>query len=178
MKYPRECEIWRACSKKNGRHPNVTLRRTKAGTRIEATDGRILASIHVEGPYIPVDHDDQIDIDPDAFKEAKRRSRRSDGESLSLDIDADWEVTVTGGPTYAEPEGGGCPDSSKARVEGEPVYRLGLNAKLLLELAKALGGEQVLIEVHEEGAHVVKIIGDEGQIVGGRYGLIFPVIPR
>lgn len=175
MIYPRECEIWRACSKKNGRHPNVTLRRTKAGTRIEATDGRILASIHVvrapEGEFDP------INIEPDAFKEAKKRSRKGDAGQLDINTEADY-AGVLGGPSYEAPSAGGCPDSSKAQVEGEPVYRLGLNAKMLLELAKALGGEQVLIEVHEEGAHVVKIIGDEAEIVGGRFGLIFPVHPR
>lgn len=182
MIYPRDCEVWRACSKKNGRHPNVTLRRTKAGTRIEATDGRILASIHVmtKEREEPNPGEGQINIDPDAFKEAKRRSRRSDGESLSLELDGSIGTAhVPGGPTFREPHGGGCPDASEARVGGgEPDKRYGFNAKLLLDLAKALGGEQVLIEFHDEGAHVVKIIGDDGEIVAGRYGLIFPVDPR
>jgi hypothetical protein len=173
MIYPRDCEIWRACSKKNGRTPNVTVRRTKAGTRMEATDGRILASVHVMAKDLD---DGEFVIDPDAFKEAKRRSRK--GDDGLIHIKPTGDVEVHNGPSFFEPDGNGCPDSSGARVEGEPVYRLGLNAKLLLELAKALGGEQVLIEVHEEGAHVVKIIGDEAEIVGGRFGLIFPVHPR
>ncbi len=172
MIYPRECEIWRACSKKNGRHPNVTLRRTKAGPRLEATDGIIMVSIHVTAAH----GRNECEIDPDAFKEAKRRSRRQDWKSIALEIDPhDGTAHVKDGPTFAKPSGAGCPESTW--IDPEPTTTIGLNAKKLLELAKALGGEQVLLEIVDDKIRV-KIIGDEAEIVGGRYGYIFPVSPR
>ncbi|MEE8518686.1 MAG: hypothetical protein V3S98_06140 [Dehalococcoidia bacterium] len=171
MKYPRECEIWRACSKKKGgKHPNVTLRETKHGTRIEATDGRIMASIHV----VSYGYGHDVTIDPDAFKEAHRRSRK--GEEGLLDLDPNNnDASVPNGPTFGAPDGGGCPESKW--VDPNPSASIGLNAKKLLELAKALGGEQVLLEIVDDKIRV-KIIGDEAQIVGGRYGYIFPLVVR
>ncbi len=148
-----------------------------------ATDGRVLASVEVWGADIP---DMKLNIDPSAFRDAKRHTRAAD-KTIRLKIGlAPFRASVPGGPTFDEPDTAGAPDPMDIVPDGPPVYRIGLNAKLLLDLAKALGGEQVLLEIHADPESTyqvptivkVRVIGNDAEIVYDRFGLIHPVHPR
>lgn len=171
MKYPRECEIWRACSKKGGMFPNVTL---GSDGRLRATDGRILASI--EAVLDPRDGD--ISIRDDALKLARKLAKLK--EPAELEVHPTGSVYATNGTGFLPPKGAMCPDPQPIidKLEDqEPAHAVAFNAKMLYELSRALGGDQIQLEFFD-GVIRVRIVGNDARIVPGRLGLIHPVEPR
>lgn len=172
MRFPADAQLHLLCARKeqNHRFPCVTLR----DGWLYATDNRVLAAIRaseVEGEATDV-----LNIEPDALKEARKRTRK--GERATLKITDCGNVYIPDGPSWGVHTGAPVPAPPDIdSLELCPTQEIGFSGKFLGELARALGCDQLYM-FFAEGLILVRCVDDDGKLMKDRYGLVHPVEPR
>ena len=171
MKFPSECQLHLLCARKeqNHRFPVITLR----GGWLYATDNRVMVAVKAQG----VNLNALINIEPDAIKEARKRSKKGEMAELYVDFQS-HQVRVSHGPQYVAPRKPPVPEPPDWRdIPVSPVSESGFNAKFLGELGRALGCDQLVLRFLQ-GMTLVRCVDDSGMIMDDRYGLVHPVEPN
>lgn len=166
MQIPKECKIEKACDPKARRYPGMRHARL-VGDNLVASDGRVIA-------VVPVIERDEGDTDGYISVEALAAARKASGHWRGRDavVLANSELTVPGaGVKMLRPKESEYPNWAAVLPDkGRGKLRIGLNAKLLHNLADALGSEVLWLEISEPG-NVVRVDGQRGA-----YGAIMPVV--
>ncbi len=178
MKLHRNGKPWLCAAKEAGRygteHPFlITLR---DGTRaLAATDGRRAVVLPVEG--------EEGDTDGAVTREVLQAAGKARPKSCGDDVyvRANGTLEALPGPiTFPRP----CPEARFPDVEsvtpnGEPEYRITLDAKFLAEIAAAMGCDAVTLELHDDGLPIVVLPSTGGvrdcSPVPGARGLLMPI---
>jgi hypothetical protein len=168
MEFNKSCKIEKAASKdqtrQNLHHPILT--KSAAGEDVlVACDGHILAVV----PVLAFHDDTSGPISGDALALARKNAKKTDAASVR----ANGSLVLADGATLPRPEQEGyypnweqILESSKSQ---EPTVTLGLNAKLMADLAEALGSNKGVIKLEITDANsAIRVSTDKG------YGLIMP----
>ena len=179
MRIPKECKLEKACDKQASRWAwnLVEVERDGETAVFRASNGKVLAEIEIplEGESMPP----KAMIPPAAIK-ATRNGRQ---EPLPLRIQSDRVVAGENGATQTFPvpslEEARFPDVSKIWPEPPAVLptTICINAKLLYDLAQALGAEDAQVKLTVQGPEIPVEVRALVAPVKGR-GLIMPLMER
>jgi len=167
MKISKKYKIHNALSTDEMRPALTQALYDKVGKRLVATTGHIIAVVPVE----PSEGDRARTIPSVALKEALKGKQIEDAVIL-----ADKYVTV-GDTTFKEeddkksfPSWEGCFPDKETKVH----FDVGLNAKLLFDLSKAIGSETVRLTFSDDPCKPIKVEPDDTDN-NQAYGLIMPL---
>lgn len=144
MKLPKNCKIESAVSKDKTRHsitePYLDIR--ESGSRMVATDGKILAVVPVETT--------PDDISGYVSAEALKASRK--GRQVESVIRCNGALETWDGASYPRPDLGTYPKVDQVIPKNEPTHikkrvAVKLDSTLLSKLASAIGTEGVVMEM-------------------------------
>ena len=170
MKIKKECKIELIASRDETRH--VLCNPYLQGSNLIATDGQRLVAIPVELE----EGDSDGPIDCSAFKLSRKTSS---GEKLSkisangcLKVHTkDGEITMP----RKNLEGYSFPQWQKVLPNPDRGgIKIGLNAKFLYEIAQALGGDRVVIEILDATSPII-VKGSHENYIEGSIGVLMPV---
>ena len=170
MKINKNCKIETIASSDETRH--VLCNPYLEGSKLIATDGQRLVMIPVERE----EGDSDGPIDCSAFKLSRKTLS---GEKLSkisangcLKVQTkDGEITMP----RKNLEGYSFPQWQKVLPNPDRGgIKIGLNAKFLYEIAQALGGDRVVIEILDANSPIV-VKGSNENYIEGSIGVLMPV---
>lgn len=153
-----------AAAKKDVRYVINGVYLAAAASALVATDGHILASIHVDEPGT------KSGIIPrEAIKHARELNKKAPQMYVS-----DYKVTTDSGAKFDLIDGK-YPDYKRVLPEEKPTVEIALDAKLLLALAKALSPTStgVKLQISDGKSAVLVKPGDPAH--EDDYGLIMPM---
>ena len=170
MKIKKECKIELIASRDETRH--VLCNPYLQGSKLIATDGQRLVAIPVELE----EGDSDGPIDCSAFKLSRKTSS---GEKLSkISANGCLKVqTKDGEITMPRKDFNGYSFPQWQKVLPNPDrggIKIGLNAKFLYEIAQALGGDRVVIEILNATSPIV-VKGSGDHYIEGSIGVLMPV---
>jgi len=170
MKIKKECKIELIASRDETRH--VLCNPYLQGSKLIATDGQRLVAIPVELE----EGDSDGPIDCSAFKLSRKTSS---GEKLSkISANGCLKVqTKDGEITMPRKDFNGYSFPQWQKVLPNPDrggIKIGLNAKFLYEIAQALGGDRVVIEILDATSPIV-VKGSNENYIEGSIGVLMPV---
>ena len=170
MKIKKECKIELIASRDETRH--VLCNPYLQGSKLIATDGQRLVAIPVELE----EGDSDGPIDCSAFKLSRKTSS---GEKLSkISANGCLKVqTKDGEITMPRKNLNGYSFPQWQKVLPNPDrggIKIGLNAKFLYEIAQALGGDRVVIEILNATSPIV-VKGSHENYIEESIGVLMPV---
>ena len=183
LRYPKNCQVWRAASKDASRYAIDGVAYRDNG--LVATNGRILAFVPCldENTDAPTGGDGPI-LTIQTMKDAKRAAGRGEQTGILLNGNAQ----VIDGPAHElhpATTDWTFPDYKNVVPTDAPAFTVGLNAKLLHELAQAIGSDELQISFHREeidhgppdGPAMVRPIvnGDVPEGKTAPWGVIMPI---
>lgn len=150
MRLNRDYEIERAASKDETRPHLAHCYLDVEKQRLVATDGHMLAMVPVTDLDMspgPCPKDESGAVHPDVIKQARKMTPKALGDAV---VSANGQHVFVGGASMPRPEKGSLSFPPYEQVI--PAYRdgnegtvtIGLDAKLLLELTKAIGKKAVI----------------------------------
>ena len=170
MKIKKECKIELIASRDETRH--VLCNPYLQGSKLIATDGQRLVAIPVELE----EGDSDGPIDCSAFKLSRKTSSGEKFSKISangcLKVETkDGEITMP----RKNLEGYSFPQWQKVLPNPDRGgIKIGLNAKFLYEIAQALGGDRVVIEILDATSPIV-VKGSNENYIEGSIGVLMPV---
>ena len=170
MKIKKECKIELIASRDETRH--VLCNPYLEGSKLIATDGQRLVMIPVERE----EGDSDGPIDCSAFKLSRKTlsgekfSKISANGCLKVQT-KDGEITMP----RKNLDGYSFPQWQKVLPNPDRGgIKIGLNAKFLYEIAQALGGDRVVIEILDANSPIV-VKGSNENYIEGSIGVLMPV---
>ena len=168
MKINKNCKIELVASKDKTRH--ALINPYLQGSKLIATDGKKLVAIPVERE----DGDSDGPIDCSAFK----LSRKTSSEFSKISANGCLKVqTKDGEITMPRKNLDGYSFPQWQKVLPNPDrggIKIGLNAKFLYEIAQALGGDRVVIEILDADSPII-VKGSDDHYIEGSIGVLMPV---
>lgn len=163
MKIDSQFQPTLAVSKDETRYALNNLHLDTAAKRLVATDGHMLCSIPVEVQ----EGDTTGPIQPDAFAMARKDQRKSG----TVEIKANGSVALPNGVTYERPNVGQFPDYAQVIPEANrDGFKIGLDARLLYDLAVAIGSEKgraiVTLCFGKDSADPIRVTRSDNEAVG------------
>jgi len=135
-----------------------------------ATDGHILAILHPELE----EGDTPGRLPPEAIKEAKKQAGRH-AENCVIDLTSNDKATLQNGATFSRDSSSYFPDWKRCIPNTkEHTFRTGLNANLLLKLAKSIGANGGMVELSFNPEKPESPIVVRGTGSGEDFGVIMP----
>ena len=170
MKIKKECKIELIASRDETRH--VLCNPYLQGSKLIATDGQRLVAIPVELE----EGDSDGPIDCSAFKLSRKTSSREEFSKISANGSLkvhtkDGEITMP----RKNLDGYSFPQWQKVLPNPDRGgIKIGLNAKFLYEIAQALGGDRVVIEILDANSPII-VKGSHENYIEGAIGVLMPV---
>lgn len=141
---------------------------------LASTNGRILSVVKV----VVDDTDKSGYVPTEAIKAARKCATGKQSERVLL-IDADDELTIKNGQTFKRPELGTYPDYKKVLdgCKDNDHYRVSLDAKYLMDLAKALnthGDTRVVLSFSADPNSSIRVEPAGSPLAKDNVGVLMP----
>lgn len=165
MKIPKDCKMELCASRDAARSQsihNIHVERLEDGTgRAVATNGRMLVIVPVEFE----EGDEPGYLTPEALKAGRKLKCGPD-----MSIKANGDLKLANGVCFPRPRVNDLPYPNYRQVipTSEPTFRVAFNARMLADLAEAMGTEVVTLEFVDT-LTAIRVSGH------GRCGVLMPV---
>ncbi len=165
MKFDKDCQIEKAASLDTSRPGLENVYFDKDKCKLIATDGRRMAII----PCDPENGDVSGLVSPAALKEYRKQSKKA---LVSLELNGTQKVGAYSLERPTQEQNGNFPNWEMVlpKASDKVTFEIGLNAELLVELAKAIGSSDGVVKLKFiDSLKVIQVSTSKGE------GLLMPV---